>query len=125
MLQHSRSAAQVLFAAAVAAGLFEIVQAWFLDMLVGLIMAVAFGIAFLALGEWFRRTGSRTPAVMLVVLFALELSFLPAYDRSSVLDWLAQVGFAVIALVGLVAGVMTIWETSRASQTVARSRPSQ
>lgn len=125
MSEHPRPAAKVLLGAAVAAGLFEIVDAWFLGMLVGLIMALGFGAAFLGLGEWFRHTGARAPAVLLVVFFALELSFLPAYDRVSVMDWVTQVGFALIALSGLVAGVVTVWEARQATQTVARPRPSQ
>lgn len=90
----------VLTATAVVAGLFEVVQAPFLEMTVGKMMAAAFGLAFLGCARWLRRN-TTGPGLVLGLLFALELAFLPMYDRASMADWALQVGFGALSVIGL------------------------
>lgn len=107
----------ILTGTALAAGVFEIVQAATLDMVVGQIMAAAFGAVFLAVA-WLLGRRTTGPAIGLVVIFGLELLLLPMYDRVTLADWLVQGAFGVLALAGLVAGLRVL--TSRRSSLATR-----
>lgn len=66
--------------------------------------AAVFAAAFLLLA-WAVHAGKSWPAMVLIVLFALEIVFVPLYTRSSWVDWAEQSGFAAISIVGLVVGI--------------------
>ena len=104
----------VLMAAGIGAGLFETASAPFLDMAAGKVMAAVFAALFLG-ASWLLRTRTTGPSVVLLLLFALELSFLPVYDRVSVIDWVLQGGFGVLALIGCAAAVGVLVGRRRAS----------
>lgn len=110
----------ILMGAGAGAGLFEIAQAPFLDMAAGRAMALGFAAAFLV-AAWLLRTRTTGPAMALLALFGLELAFLPVYDRATVTDWVLQVGFGALALVGLVAALAVLGGRWRGTATRAQS----
>jgi hypothetical protein len=69
--------------------------------------AAAFAAAFLLMA-WFTRAGNFWPVIALVVLFALEIAFVPTFTRESWVDWAEQAGFAAISVVGLIAGIAVV-----------------
>jgi hypothetical protein len=75
--------------------------------------AAAFAAAFLLLG-WFVRAGNSWPVIALIVLFALEIAFVPTFTRESWIDWAEQAGFVAISLVGLIAGIAVVASRKRA-----------
>jgi len=75
--------------------------------------AAAFAAAFLLLA-WFVRAGNLWPVIALIVLFALELAFVPMFTRESWIDWAEQAGFVAIALVGLITGIAAVASRKRA-----------
>jgi hypothetical protein len=91
----------LLFATGVVAGAVELVDAWTLGNLTGTLMALAVGALFVGLAATWRRTRSRAAAGGLAVLFALELSMVPMFDRASLSDWVVQLAFASLSLAGL------------------------
>jgi hypothetical protein len=72
-----------------------------------------FAAAFLLLA-WFVRAGSLWPVIALLVLFALEIAFVPMFTRESWIDWAEQAGFVAISLVGLIAGIAVVAGRKRA-----------
>ena len=80
--------------------------------------AALFAVAFLALA-WFVRAGKSWPVIALIVLFALEIAFVPSYARGSWIDWAEQAGFVAISIVGLIAGLATV------AASKARSREAE
>ena len=75
--------------------------------------AAAFAAAFLMLA-WFVRAGNFWPVIALIVLFALEIAFVPAFTRESWIDWAEQAGFVAISVVGLIAGFAAVASRKRA-----------
>jgi hypothetical protein len=69
--------------------------------------AAAFAAAFLLLA-WFARAGNRWPVIALIVLFALEMTFVPMFARESWIDWAEQAAFVAISVVGLIAGISAV-----------------
>ena len=76
--------------------------------------AAAFAAAFLLLA-WFVRGGSFWPVIALIVLFALEVAFVPMFARESWIDWAEQAAFVAIAVVGLIAGIAAVASHKRAT----------
>ena len=111
------SARSLLVAVAVIAGLAEIAMAvqFALDGEAGSepAPAAAFAAAFLLLA-WFVRAGNLWPVIALLVLFALEIAFVPMFTRESWVDWAEQAGFVAISVVGLVAGIAVVASRKRA-----------
>ena len=52
--------------------------------------------------------------VALLVLFAVEIAFVPMFTRESWIDWAEQAGFVAISVVGLVAGLAVVAGRKRA-----------
>jgi hypothetical protein len=75
--------------------------------------AAVFAVAFLLLG-WLVRSGRLWPVIALMVLFTLEIAFVPMFTRESWVDWAEQAGFVAISVVGLVAGVAAVASRGRA-----------
>lgn len=107
-MDHARS---LLSAVAVIAGLAEIGMAlqFALDGKADSAPApaAAFAAAFLLLA-WLVRAGNSWPVIALIVLFALEIAFVPMFARESWIDWAEQAGFVAISVVGLIAGIAAV-----------------
>jgi 4-hydroxybenzoate polyprenyltransferase len=63
--------------------------------------AFAAGLLLCAWAMWSRT--SVLAASVIGVLLVLEVAFTPFYERTSVEDWVVQLAFAAVALVGVVA----------------------
>jgi ABC-type proline/glycine betaine transport system permease subunit len=72
------------------------------------VAAIVFAVLFAVLG-WLasRRHDIVTPAT-LVILFVIELAFIPTYERNTTADWIIQLAVAVASTVGLVTGILAI-----------------
>src|SRR3954454_3142281 len=96
-----------LFAVALVAGGFEALAAAMPDSpdLGARLAPAAFAAVFLAgaWAMWSRR--SMLAANAIGVLLVLEAAFTPFYARTSVSDWVVQLAFAAMALVGVVAWI--------------------
>lgn len=96
-----------LFAVAVFAGAFEALSAvWFnAPNLAGQIMAGAAALLFLgsAWAMWARQ--SLAAASVIGLLLVLDVGGVPFYGKDSWVDWVVQLGFGAIGLVGIIAWV--------------------
>lgn len=64
--------------------------------------ALVFAALFAGALAWIRR-GGKGGLILLGALCAVELLFLPSYDRSSAIDWINQAYFATFSLLSLTA----------------------
>jgi hypothetical protein len=80
---------------------FELLNAFVIEVPAG---AIVFGLLFGGAWLWIRR-GSAGGLVLLVVLCALELAFIPAYEYVTATDWIFSGIAAGLGLAGLVAGL--------------------
>jgi hypothetical protein len=90
----------------------------------GAVIAVVFAAMFGGLTWWFTRRGTMLPAVLLAVLFAIELAFLPMYDRTTLLLWIMQGVTLVFSTLGLIAAIGTLVPLVRARRRPALDAPS-
>ena len=67
------------------------------------VIAAVFAAIFAGLTWWFARRGAMLPAVLLGLLFLMELAFLPGYERDTLLLWIMQGATAVFSGLGLIA----------------------
>jgi hypothetical protein len=102
---------RILIAATVAAGLIELALATIIEVPAA---ALTFGALFLLAALWLHRRPGVASAVVVGLAFLVELAGLPMYDRASVSDWIVQIGFGAISLVGLLAAGGMIIEHRRA-----------
>src|SRR5438067_13523518 len=72
-----------------------------------LIITLAFAVVYLV-GAYLGLRNSLTGLVLLAALFAIDLSFVPFYDRATLSDWLTQSAFGLLNLVGLIAAVTAL-----------------
>jgi 4-hydroxybenzoate polyprenyltransferase len=111
-----------LFVVAVAAGGFEAVTAVTPDRsgLVTRLVTGAFAAVFLlcAWGMWARRSVLAASAIG--VLLVLEVAFTPFYQRTSAGDWVIQLAFAAVGLVGIVAWIDVLRNRSTVRTVVPR-----
>lgn len=120
-----RSARSQLVVTAVLAGVAEIGMAiqFALDGDPGSPPAAAGAFAVtLLLSAWFARADRLWPVVTLAVLFALEVAFVPFYQRSSWVDWVEQGGFLALSLVGFGLGLAAVAEHRRTTRTALGAR---
>ncbi len=87
----------------------EIVSAFFIEVPVA---AIVFAALFFVAWLWLRR-GGRGPIILLAVLFAIELLGLPFYQREDADDWILQIVFALLGILGLVAALALLWDRRR------------
>jgi hypothetical protein len=107
---------RALIAVAVLLALGEFADSFAIDAPVA---AIVTGVLFLLGAELLRR-GRRTAGIVVVgALCLLELIGLPMYERASVSDWVIQIAFGVVSLVGLVLAVMAGAATRGAGSTAA------
>lgn len=111
-----------LMAVAVFAGCFEAVAAATPDtpdlgarLLPALFAVVFLGCAWLL---WSRR--SVVAASVIGVFLVIDVAGTPFYGRTSVLDWVLQMGFAVIGIVGIIAWADVLRRRARVSVPAAR-----
>ncbi|MDP9260116.1 MAG: hypothetical protein M3Q31_26685 [Actinomycetota bacterium] len=102
---------RTLLAATVAAGLFEVAQAPFIEVPAA---PATIGAIFLLAALWIYRRPGIAPAVVLGLAFLVELAGVPTYERNTVTDWVVQIGFGVLSLVGLVAAIGVLVKHRRA-----------
>jgi hypothetical protein len=68
----------------------------------------AAAVMFVGFSWWFARGGAMLPAVLLGVMFAIELAFLPVYPRDTLLEWIMQGATLVLSGLGLIAAIGTV-----------------
>jgi hypothetical protein len=98
-----RTSMKCLFVVALAAGGFEAVAAATPDHsgLVTRLVTGAFAAVFL-LGAWAMWSRQSVLAASAIGVFlVLEVAFTPFYERNSIGDWLIQIAFAVVGVVGI------------------------
>ena len=116
----------VLFAAASAVGVFELLAAVWMNApdRAGQLSAGVFAVLFLgcAWALWARR--SIVAAVVVGVLLLADVAGLPFYERTSVQDWVMQGLFGVVGIAGIVAAVNVVRERrARRSLPATRTAP--
>ena len=116
MTPEKRTWTKIAITAGVLCGVGEIALSPTMDFPAGTIAALVFGLAFLAGVVWLRR-GRVGGAVLITVLAAVELAFMPMYTRETTFEWLSQGLFAVASLIALVGGIGAIAQRKR------RNRP--
>lgn len=94
----------------------EIVNAFSIEVP---LVAIVFALLFAASFAWIRRGGG-AGLILLAVLCASELLFLPAYERNGAEDWIVQGVFAALALVGIVAVTAELRANRAARRPTAR-----
>ena len=102
---------RTLMAATVAAGLLELAMAPFIEVPAA---AAAIGAIFLLAALWIYRRPGIAPATVLGLAFLVELAAEPTYERNTVTDWVVQMGFGALSLVGLAAAIGVLVEHQRA-----------
>ena len=113
---------RLLIAMGIAMGAIEVIVAPTLDG--GWVIAVVFGAMFFGFTWWFARREAVLPAVLLGVLFAIELAFLPLYTRDTLLLWIGQGATLVVSALGLIAAIGTLVTLARARRRPALDAPS-
>ncbi|HEY6961587.1 MAG TPA: hypothetical protein VI408_06845 [Gaiellaceae bacterium] len=111
-----RTAQHVLVGSTLVAGIFELTSIPFIQQPLGSLTA---GIVFLAAGAWLWRARGILAPTLLGLLFAVELSGEPMYQRTGLSDWIIQMTLGVLSLAGLLAAVVVVRERVR----LRRSRP--
>lgn len=100
-------------------GFGEIVIAVFLsDFTVETIAPLVFAAAFLGGAAWLRR-GKVRGAVLVGLLAAVELAFLPMYGRTTTTDWVAQALTLVFSSMALAGAVGVIAQRKRRKRVAA------
>jgi len=96
-----------LFAVALFAGGFEALSAAWLNApnVAGQVVAGVAAAVFLGCAWAMRSRGSFAAASVITVLLLVDVAGVPFYEKSSAADWLVQLGFGVIGLLGLIAWV--------------------
>jgi hypothetical protein len=103
---------RIATAGGVLCGLGELALAPSMDGASGKILAAVFGLLFLA-GAVLVRRGRIGGAILVAVLAAVELAFMPMYTWSSARDWIPQGLFAAASVVALVGGIGVVVERRR------------
>ena len=88
------------------------------------VIAAVFAAIFAGLTWWFARRGAMLPAVLLGLLFLMELAFLPGYERDTLLLWIMQGATAVFSALGLIAAIGTVVPLVRARRRQPLDTPS-
>ena len=96
-----------LFVVAVAAGGFETLSALWLNApdVTGQLLAGVFAVALLGCAWAMRASNSLAAATVIGVLLLADVAGIPFYARTSPSDWVIQLAFGLVGVVGLVAWV--------------------
>jgi hypothetical protein len=111
---NARTARHVLIGTTLVAAIFELTSIPFIQQPLG---SLAAGIVFLVAGAWLWRGRGIIAPAMLGLLFAVELSGEPMYQRNSLSDWIIQMTLGVLSLAGLVAAVVVVRDRLRARRS--------
>lgn len=114
----ARTATRLLVAITTLAGVFELTSVPFVNQPAA---SLTVGAGFLATAVWLNRGHGITAPVILGVLFLLELSGEPFYQRTTVTDWILQTSLAVVSITGLVAAIVLIKGRVSAGRAAARA----
>jgi hypothetical protein len=99
-----------LFVVAVAAGIFEALSAaWFnAPNVAGQITAGAFALGLLgcAWAMWTRH--SFVAASVIALLLLIDVAGVPFYSKTSAADWVVQLTFGLVGIIGLIAWVQIL-----------------
>jgi hypothetical protein len=82
----------------------EVVSAFFIEFPAA---AIVFAALFLV-GWWWLRRGGIGPVVLLLVLCAIEAIGFLFYEREDADDWILQIAFLVLGVVGVVSAVAVL-----------------
>ncbi|TMM07960.1 MAG: hypothetical protein E6G00_13435 [Actinobacteria bacterium] len=107
--QHTQTStdwSRIAVGVAIALALAELIDAFFIEVPAA---AVVMAALFVAAVLWTRR-GRIGGLVLIAFLLAIEIVFIPTYNRSNVGDWIFQIAIGVVSAVGLVATVAAIRE---------------
>ena len=107
--QHTQTStdwSRIAVGVAIALALAELIDAFFIEVPAA---AVVMAALFVAAVLWTRR-GRIGGLVLIAFLVAIEIVFIPTYNRSNVGDWIFQIAIGVVSAVGLVATVAAIRE---------------
>ena len=112
---------RLLIAMGIAMAALEAINA---PMISGWVAAVVFSVMFVGFTWWFARRGAIVPAVLLGVMFGIELAFLPVYPRDTPLEWIMQGFTLVFSALGLIAAIGTLVTLIRTRRRLALDTPS-
>lgn len=100
-----RLSTKFLFAVAVLAGTFEVLAAVWLNApeVAGQILAGVFAVGLLGCAWALWTRDSIVAASVIGVLLLIDVAGTPFYEKASALDWVVQLAFAAVGIVGLVA----------------------
>ena len=90
----------------------EVLTAFYIEVPVA---AIVFALIFLGFWWWLRQGGGIAPVIALGILFAVELVFVPFYERNSASDWIVHLLVAAVGVVGLVAAFFASVRRPRAT----------
>lgn len=88
------------------------------------VIAILFAAIFAGLTWWFAHGGAMLPAVLLGLLFLMELAFIPGYQRDTLLLVIMQAAAGVFSGLGLIAAVGTVVPLVRARRRQPIDTPS-
>jgi hypothetical protein len=111
-----RTAHRILVGSTLVAGVFELTSIPFIEQPLG---SLAAGIVFLGACAWLWRGRGIVAPILLGLLFAVELSGEPMYQRNGLSDWVIQMTLGVLSLAGLLAAVVVVRERVRARRSTA------
>src|SRR2546421_10954891 len=107
--QHTQTASdwsRIAVGVAIVLAVAELIDAFFIEVpAAAVVMAAFFGAGVL----WTRR-GRIGGLVLIAFLLAIEIVFIPTYNRSNVGDWIFQIAIGLVSAVGLGAAVAPVRE---------------
>src|SRR2546427_11122813 len=121
--QHTQTStdwSRIAVGVAIALALAELIDAFFIEVPAA---AVVMAALFVAAVLWTRR-GRIGGLVLIAFLLAIEIVFIPTYNRSNVGDWIFQIAIGVVSAGGVVAtGSALRASSARAADTNPASTP--
>jgi hypothetical protein len=99
-----------LFVVAVAAGVFETLSAiWFnAPQVAGQVLAGIFAVGLLGCAWAMWAKNSVTAATVIAVLLFIDVAGVPFYSKTSAADWVIQLTFGLVGIIGLAAWVQIL-----------------
>src|SRR2546429_5802295 len=107
--QHTQTStdwSRIAVSVAIVLALAELIDAFFIEVPAAAVVMAAFFVA----GVLWTRRGGIGGVVLIAFLLAIEIVFIPTYNRSNVGDWIFQIAVGAVSTVGLVAAVAAIRE---------------
>jgi hypothetical protein len=111
-----RQPREIFVGALVLAGLAELAMIPVIEVPVA---AAVFALGFLTIAASLRRRMRLVPAVLGLLLLVVDGGGTPTYQRTSWVDWVVQLTFAAVCVVGVVSGIAAIRVHRRARTAYA------